>query len=398
MPIAQNFSHVSDAQIIRAQDTMPATLKHNQRGWYVEYKCYNPLTMRSERVRENLNKLRGRLSAAEFQKVARTYVCNINVRLAAGWSPFVATTQSADSYKTVTTAMQDYAAAKLKDYEKSTRTCYESLIRIFLAWLSDQHAGSCMISTITHPIALRFMDHRARTLSNNGYNSDLKKYRSIFGWLHERGYLEANPFADIKPKKKQEKIRRPITPEIQRRVADWCLENRPGQLLVLYLIYNSLIRPKEIAMLRIADVCLQDHYIQISAAVAKTDTSRRAPLTDDVCQFLQSWHLEQYPQNYYLIGSDYTPSKKPAYIGKYKKDWEKLRHQLDIPTEMQLYSWKDTGITDLFRQGLDALTIMTAAGHHDLATTTKYCQLDSDSMIEKVRGSARRISKTKAPA
>lgn len=384
MPITQLTPHVGDFPQIKAQDIMPATLKHNQRGWYVEYKCFNPLTMRSERVRENLNKLRRRMSPTEFQRFSRTYVCNINVRLAAGWSPFAAPTQTADSFKTIDQAFADYRSAKLGDYEKSTRTCYESLIRIFMAWLTSKSAGNCYISTITKPVALRFMDDRGKTLSNNGFNSDLKKYRSIFGWFQDRGYLTENPFADIKSKKKQEKKRIPISIEVQKKVSEWCLQNRPGMLLVLYLIYNSLIRPKEICGLQVKHVNLEDHYILIPAEIAKTDKTRCAPLPEDVCAFLRSWQLQQYPTNYYLIGADYTPSRKPAYIGKYKKDWEALRKQLNIPEEMQLYSWKDTGITDMFRTGIDALTIMNAAGHTDLSTTTKYCQLDRDSMISEV--------------
>lgn len=396
MPTLQQSSHV-EVPYIPAQSVMPAVLKYNQRGWYVEYKAHNPLTMRSERVRENLNKLRNRMTATEFKKFAHTYVCNINVRLATGWSPFVAPSQTADSFKTVQQAFDDYRRAKLQDYEKSTRVCYESLLRIMQEWLNRQSAGSCYISSITRVVALRFMDDRAKTLSNNGFNSDLKKYRSIFGWFKDRGYVPENPFADVKPKKKQEKKRVPISIEVQRLVADWCMQNRPGMLLVLYLIYNSLIRPKEITMLQVKHVRLEDHYILVPADVAKTDKTRCAPLPDDVCAFLRSWNLEQYPGNYYLVGSDYVPSQKPAYMGKYKKDWEQLRKILNIPEEMQLYSWKDTGITDMFRTGINSLAIMGAAGHSDLSTTSKYCQLDVDSMISEVREKAPEIGKKKTP-
>lgn len=383
MPTSQDFSPSNLNSYV-----LPAVVKHNSRGWYVEYYAYSPLTCKTERVRENLNKLRKRMPAADFQRAARTYCANLNARLAGGWSPFVAPGVSAEAYKTVTQAMDDYRAHKFPDFEKSTRASYDSLINLLLRWLSDQHAAGAAISSITHQVALRYMDYRGATLSNNGYNTDLKKYRSIFGWLKERSYIAENPFTDIKPKKKQEKTRVPITPEIKRRVVDWCRQNNPGYLLMLHLIYNSLIRPKEIVGIQIKHVNLEDHYILIPADIAKTDQSRRAPLTADECRFLESWHLENYPQNYYLLGIDYVPSRKPTYNGKFKKDWEALRPVLDIPKEMQLYSWKDTGISDMFVAGIDALTIMRAADHKDLGTTTKYSRLGATQMIEAVREKA----------
>lgn len=52
---------------------------------------------------------------------------------------------------------------------------------------------------------------------------------------------------------------------------------------------------------------------------------------------------------------------------------------------MQLYSLKDSGITELLESGLDALTVMKAADHHDLTTTTKYASHRDNNMISKVR-------------
>ena len=95
-----------------------------------------------------------------------------------------------------------------------------------------------------------------------------------------------------------------------------------------------------------------------------------------------------YPPSWYLLGSDYVPSEKKCYHGKYKKDFIALKQRLRLPPEIQLYSFKDTGISDMFSAGLDALTIMRAADHHDLSVTTRYaCRADTD-MIARVRSSA----------
>lgn len=43
---------------------------------------------------------------------------------------------------------------------------------------------------------------------------------------------------------------------------------------------------------------------------------------------------------------------------------------------MQLYSLRDTGFFDKIKSGIDPLTVMQAADHHDLAMTTHYANHD----------------------
>ena len=52
---------------------------------------------------------------------------------------------------------------------------------------------------------------------------------------------------------------------------------------------------------------------------------------------------------------------------------------------MQLYSLKDSGITELLESGLDTVTVMKTTDHHDLTTTTKYANHEDKDMISKVR-------------
>lgn len=49
-----------------------------------------------------------------------------------------------------------------------------------------------------------------------------------------------------------------------------------------------------------------------------------------------------------------------------------MRKELVLPQEMQLYSLRDTGINNMLKAGIDPLTVMQAADHHDLSMTTRY--------------------------
>lgn len=376
---------------------LPAVLKQNTRGWYIEYAVYNPASGQNERVRQNLNVLRKRLSLAEFRRQASMIVCDINTKLAGGWSPFTPAT-NVMQYVTLREAFDDYLRIKGRDLRKSTLVSYQSVIDILLRYLDDMHAGNCHASALTHYLAVRFMDYLAsdtdincrkkKALSNNAWNTYLKKYLAICSWLLEREYIKVNPFAGIKTKPKEDKRRQLITATDRAKLLEYLQRHNPNYIMVLHLIYNSLIRPKEIETIRIQDINLQEHWVCIPAKYAKTHKERYAPLVEQECKLLESWHLERYPKHYYLIGSDYKPSPTPTYHGKFKKDFMAMRKHLHLGDGVQLYSFKDTGISDLFAAGLDALTVMRAADHHDLTVTTRYAQQANTDMINKVRAAA----------
>lgn len=372
---------------------VPAELKHNERGFYIEYFVFNPGTGKNDRVRKNLNVLRKKLSLQDFKRQASIMICDLNAKLASGWSPFSSAVNQMQ-YVSLESAFEDFFCAKNHELRATTIANYRSVVKILLEYLELMRMRNCMACSFTHMIAIRFMDYlgtdvdytgkHKKALNNNGWNTYKKKYMAIFGWLVERGYILQNPFEKIRDKPKMEKTRIQINEDVRPRIMEYMAEHNPGFILVLHLIYTGLIRPKEIRLLRISDVDMKRHCIRVSADVAKTHRERFAPMSEELYRLLDSMHLERYPLRYYLIGHQYEPAAKGTYTGQLKKDWERMRSEMGIPKEMQLYSWKDSGISDMFDAGLDALTIQTAAGHADLATTSKYAKLNTKKMIANV--------------
>lgn len=367
----------------------PAVLKHNARGFYIEFFVAHPDSGVSTRFRRNLNIYRARVSYAEFLRQAHTLCANLNARLASGWTPFGE--EDNRRYTPVRTALYEYLDKKHRELRPATLVSYKSVIDILLNWLDVQGMGEITIGNCTRGVVLRFLDalqdekSGRKPLSNNAWNTYLKKYKAIFGFLQERGYIVDNPFANIRTKPKEDKRRTVVAPEWRARIIDYVMRTNPNYMLVLLLVYNSLIRPKEIELIQIGDVDLVHSWVHIAADKAKTHKERYAPLTPQTVALLQEWNLGNYPPTYYLLGSNYAPSRAKCFHGKYKKDFMKIQAALDLPAGISLYSFKDTGISDMFAAGLDALTIMRAADHHDLSVTTRYaCQANTD-MIAKVR-------------
>ena len=80
------------------------------------------------------------------------------------------------------------------------------------------------------------------------------------------------------------------------------------------------------------------------------------------------------PGDWYLFGSNQriAPSAKRVALSNFRKKWDKVREVLQLPQEMQLYSLRDTGITDLLHAGVDPLTVQHHADHSSLAIQQIY--------------------------
>ena len=75
---------------------VPAELKHNSKGWYIEYYRLNPILNEYERIRLMMNRERKRCKTlTEFKLQTSAIILQINNQLAAG---FINVQQTLPSY------------------------------------------------------------------------------------------------------------------------------------------------------------------------------------------------------------------------------------------------------------------------------------------------------------
>ncbi len=358
---------------LQARQYLPAMLKHNGIGWFIEYYAIHPQRQDFERVRVKLNRERKRFTTlADFRVYANRIVCEINNKLAGGWSPFFAN-ENARLYTPLSVVMSEYLLEKKKDLRPDTLRSYSSFCNILNEWC-EKNTPQIYMSLFNRVLAIRFLDYvyNERNVSARTWNNQLKMSRAFFSWAKEKCYINENPFELIKPKRMQEKKRILIPSEYRLQITNYLIERNSAFLTVCRLVFISLIRPKEIRQIQIKHVSLRDKAIFIPSENAKTHNARYAAINAQILDDLSRMNLERFPQDYYLFGENYIPSAEPCGMARFRKDWDKVRRALKLPAEMQLYSLRDTGINNLLKSGIDPLTVMQHADHHDLAMTTRY--------------------------
>lgn len=360
----------------------PAVLHHSDgMGWMIEYYILNPVSESFERKRMRLNSLRKRYrTIAEFRAAANEIVCTINTKLAGGWSPFG---ESANTrlYEKMDDVLQKYIDEKERELKADTLRSYKSFKNIFQEYLAEKMPG-CRCSLFTKVHAVQYMDWYTDTHSSHPrtFNNHLKLANAFFSWAIEKCYTKESPFAHIRPKKVGEKSRTLVPADYRVKVRQYFEDRCPAMVIVSELVYFSFIRPKEITRIKVNMLHLSEKRIELPGTITKNGNRRSAPLSQELCERLAQ-HVQYSDPSDYLIGERWTPSSKAATTKMFWLRWDKMRGDLELPETMQLYSLRDTGFFDKIKSGIDPLTVMQAADHHDLAMTTRYANHYDPNMV-----------------
>ena len=356
-------------------------------GVHVVYAVFNPGTKQYMRHRVKLNKYRQNYKRkADFLRFAEGIANQINVKLAGGWSP-IGETHNARFYMQLADVVDLYLKDRKEEVRHATYVSYSSTCSILKEWVNNNLYG-CQIIDFNRVHALEFLQYarEERGVSNRTYNNYLKQLRLFFEWAIGHCYCKEDPFKLIKTRKKEIKKRQVISLEKRTIIFNYLRDRDPAFLIFIELVYFSLMRPMEIRRCLVNQIHLDEHYIEIPEEQAKCWKMRHAPLSDELVERIREY-LNAYPHNAnsHLFSTGFRPGTKPIGAKSVQLRWMDMRKELELPEEYVIYSLRDSGIVDMLHAGVDELTVMHAAGHHDLSTTSIYADHIDVEMIERVR-------------
>ncbi len=400
MPIQNSAQLATHRHKVNVIDFIPATLKETKsEGFLIEYHFRNPLTDTMERRRSYVNKIvKAYKRKSDGIRHAQRIVCEINDKLMNGWMP-IFKTEDQRLYTPILKVRDLYLADKEKSLRHATYIAYSSLTKMFADWIRETKREKLVSGSFLRQQAVAYMDYVLnRGFSNRYYNNNLKAMRTFFAWCVEHCYCNENPFESIKVRPNEDKKRILIDENTRQRVYDYLKENNRQMLVVCKLIYNSAIRPNEAHNIMIRDINLEKRHIVITKESAKNHKERYATLTQDLIDDI-SKVISGKPADWYLFGGGRSklmlPSKKQVCGSKFRKIWSDVRVALKLPEEMQLYSYRDTGMVDLFHAGVDELSIQQHFDHSSLAMEAIYTKHFDPKLNERIYQNAPEFCKNK---
>lgn len=369
---------------------IPAELKTNS-CWYIEYYYLNPLSDKLERVRVKVNHLRRKLKNDRLAKQELKLYCNkINLRLESGWTPVV--DNDITKFVTLINCIDDFLKLKQREVRGDTSfKHYSSQLNIFKNWLIANKHERLLPCDFNKSMVMEYMDYilLSKNVSNRTWNNYRSFMRNFFNWLIERNHCTKNFFSEINKKRNEEKTRIPIPIEDRKKIVEYLKKNHYQFFIFTLLEFSCLMRPVEIFRTRIKDIDLSKQVIHLSGEQTKNGKSRDVVIPNNVLSELIQYHnvvhIEKYKPSDYLFSTNYIPGNKFQLSKVATRTWSKLRETLRMPKEYQLYSLRDSFITESMNANVSPLSIQEHADHSSLDITSIYANHKSKEVIEDIK-------------
>ncbi|MEX0275697.1 MAG: tyrosine-type recombinase/integrase [Flavobacteriaceae bacterium] len=354
-------------------DYVPAELRENK-TWEIVYYCKNPFT---GKLKIKRNRVRPLKSIVERRKHGKRMVLNINRKLENGWNPWVEQSRGI-RFIGLFEAMDRYLMIVKKELEKDdkrddTLRTYSSYIRNIKKYLTETNREDIYVYAFTKELTIEFLDHiyyerdnKARTRNNY-----LGFIFTLFGFFMKKKYVGNNPAQDIDALPNNEKKRIYIPSKYRKIIFDYFEKNNPEYLVLSLLCYYCLVRRTEITKLKVGDIFLKNGILYVEGGVAKNRKSKPVTIPDKLLPMLAN-HIKKAANEDYIFSHNLHPGSKRLKPKKISDIWAAMRKDTKLPTSVQWYGLKDSGITDLLKRGVKPILVKDQARHYSISQTMDY--------------------------
>lgn len=311
------------------------------------------------------------------EKLAEEIITELNQRLEEGvvFEPILAPISTIKRNYTIAEAVEHFLALKRKTLKARSAETYTSNSRTFLEFLDIHRMKKSSLKAFKSEHAHAFTDWILldKQLSNKSHNK-LKGFCSaIFNEFVRRKVIKDNPFSEIHVLPVTQGKHRVFSKAQISEFKHLCEENNdPGTWFFACWIYYTFMRPhQEARLIRIQDI--GEKTIVVKETIAKTSRIRHVYIPPPLEAMLKEKDIRSYPPHFYLfsyngkpgervVGDDYWYSQHVRYMkkmGLFGQDYD-------------LYGWKHTGVTALFRATKDLKLVQEQCGHTDIKQTVEY--------------------------
>lgn len=275
------------------------------------------------------------------------------------------------------TLLTQYVADNLAP---STLLIFNKSFKHFTNILRDRRIDFITINDIE-----AFKSTRLKSVKKTTVNIELRTLKSMFNVLQRRGYLQSNPFNQVKQIKIEEKEILCFQDEEIKALLN-AIQEPVFKNIVLFALYSGC-RISEILNLQWNDIDFQNLVINIRNKEnfrTKSGKNRQIPLINSLLELFNSMKPTQnniipmYNANGYVFTSNLYKTKysRRTITEKFK---EYLR-SLNFPEKYHFHCLRHHAISNWVKAGLNINFIKQLAGHSDIKTTERYVHIRIDDL------------------
>ena len=348
---------------------------------YVFFYAFDPVSGLRKRKKYMLGRCK---TKREVLRRSKDMIKNISRKLEGGWNPWIDASDALTytTFSSVADLYHDYLYKRLNDrsLREDTVLSYVSYLKIFREWIEEKGEVIYMFQ-LDHLVVSQFLDY-VYIERNNSFitrNNYLGWLRSFCTYLLERGYINLDPcarFSNIKIKG-YAKERTVIPDHVMIKIREYLQQHNRHFLLACYLTHYMCIRPKELSRMRVGDINIGACTITLMSDQTKNHDSVTITMPQKVARMMIDLDIFSAHGRCYLFSNGFRPGEKQHSEKHFRDYWTKhVRKDLGFSTKYVYYSLKDTGITNMLRNGVDPISVRDQARHSSLAITNTYTPLD----------------------
>lgn len=355
--------------------------------WYVYLYYTNSSGVRKQfRFSEGVNVLK---TKRERRTEANALIEALTYQLRSGWSPVTNTVENRDGphLKTVSAAFDEIFEIKKAYLTGESIRTYKNQIDLFKGWIVAKKLDHLHTQNFTADHARKYCDWMLREKKYCGktYNGHLTMLRTFFTEMVNRKYMPINPVAGFKF------VRQEIGKNITYSAEDEKLfksirDVHPEFYLATRFVKYCFLRRTELAKLQVKHINWGNKTITIPSKNAKSRVQDSVTIPSTLEKMIEGAGLLHLDPEVYVFGKHFKPNiKKIAKLDYFSDQQRDLNNTLSIGKGRTFYSWKHTGVVELYNLTKDPYVVMRQCRHTDIKMTMVYLRSLGCGVNEQVR-------------
>jgi len=353
---------------------------HEGKRWFVDFFCYDPAIGELRRKRYYLP---DNLKVKEKRRRGAEILESVTRSLRSGWTPW-AGKQDTRGYTLLEDCFDLYLKYIGKKSREKTKASYRSRINMIRLYnekrmIPIKYAYQYDEVFVNEYLDWLIMDREVSATTRNNYRDWCCGFAD---WMIARNYIRHNPAEKIPQMREEEKKRKDLSQKKLKEMVAHLKVVDKYFLLACYMEYYTFIRPTELTYVKVGDISVKEQSIQVHGEHSKNHRDSKVGLNKRVIKLMIELNVLSMPNDYYLFGKNFRPSKDRIGPDQFNHRWKKMREALGWSDVYQFYSLKDSGIRDLANEK-GVVIARDQARHQDVTTTNRYIQRDRMTVHEE---------------
>lgn len=348
--------------------------KDPESNWYVIYYAWD--VQKKKLIRKRTEKyIRDKKTDRDKKKAAEKLIREINNLLESGYhidNLKLARIRESDENTPGGITLEDAIKLYLKKQKLLKESSFDSSEKLIRYFYNDLAELNMLTARPVEIDADWLSDYQAmimsrptarKTLPSNRYvNNRMNEIKSLMLYCKRKRWIEINPFEEVKSLPNSTGRNLAFSTEQQQELVEYMKEHKPYILFLCQFMYYTIARTNEISLLRIRDIGkMHKHKIFLAAEYAKNNIERHITITEQLQELIDQHKLKNYPANWFIFSTGFKPGPKQNHkLGNYFR--RQVLDNLGYDKDYTLYSWKHTGVVNLYNAGISKADIKKQGG------------------------------------